>query len=250
MRKSRYPFSWLRLPQRVLPILPILVILSISAAACDDGGGKGGVRHAGNACDGVSACTRVGTADVDADGTADDIGLVQVAPQRWLLRVLPAGGSVGEFRFDGPATGPDEPWYGTAQVDGVPGAEIVLLTDHGAHTEWFTVLSHRDGRLVRSDPPGERPEPESGWAVDSANSGWIGYACGKQGETVTLLASASERNDDPARPEAYNEINTLYGWTDSGWRELSSRNVAYNAGDHSGEEHAGWHCDGLPVYPD
>ncbi|MCK9901788.1 hypothetical protein CC117_22205 [Parafrankia colletiae] len=197
----------------------------------------------------MARCTPAATADVDGDGADDEIALGQVNTGRWLLRVLVADGSAAEYPFDTATSAPiTSPWHGAAVVDGAPGAEIALLTDLGAHTMWFTVLTYRDGQLTELGPPPAEAGQAEGWVVDSADSGWLGYTCGRSGPASTLLVTSARRIDGPSGAEGYDETSVLFGWAGSGWQEISRETRAYGHADPDTHRLAGWNCEGLPRF--
>ncbi|MEX5635279.1 hypothetical protein [Parafrankia sp. FMc2] len=188
-------------------------------------------------------------ADVDGDGADDEIALGQVNTGQRLLRVLLADGSAVEYPIDTvTSTAVTRPWHGAATVDGIPGAEIVLLTDLGAHTMWFTVLTYRDGRLAELDRPSAAAGQTGGWVVDSADSGWLGYTCGRSGPASTLLVTSAQRIDGPSGTEGYDETSVLFGWAGSDWQEISRETRAYGDADPDTHRLAGWNCEGLPRF--
>lgn len=217
-----------RTPLLVLALLAVLAAVSLPA---------------------VPASAHTVGVDVDGDGRADSVTVVQrdragstgtYHRGTTTVRVRTARGQMATARvaYDG--------WYGatflgTAQLDGVPGRELVVGWTAGAHSRTYRALTWRAGRLVvLSSPYGPAGPQASDWFVDGALSGWAGVTCGRGG-TVTL--SGGSREGDRG---TYTSATTTYRYErrTGHWRQLSSRTVAHVPPDRAAP--GGWHCAGLP----
>ena len=65
------------------------------------------------------------------------------------------------------------PWYGATQLDHGFGKELLIGSTSGAHTQVFTALTYRDGKLRKLGAPGGK---YASWGVNSSygtgNEGW------------------------------------------------------------------------------
>jgi hypothetical protein len=115
------------------------------------------IDAASNPCAGVTDYQIVDRADLDGDGTLDQIGLGghttrSYGSDVWTPATHPTLRVVGGCRL---LTHPIElangPWYGAvyggaAEVDDQPGRDVIVGYTQGAHSAFYTMLRFRDGR--------------------------------------------------------------------------------------------------------
>ena len=192
-------------------------------------------------CTGVASCRQVASVDVDGDGTADDVALVGETPAEGTaeVRVLTAPGLLtATVRYDN--VGNESIWKGAADVDGVPGAELVLLTTAGAHTLFEVVLTVRDGKLVvlpwpdPDDGSGDGAAPSS-WIVDGAVNSGIGITCSPD-KTVTISRFSGGAGD------TVDAHQRTYRWRGPGWDVVSDNGQQELQRDAISDTYYGWHC--------
>jgi hypothetical protein len=205
-------------------------------------------------CVGAARCRQVATADVDGDRRPDQIGVVRLADspygqQNWALRVLTARGRLGAIR-QGPDTIYGEPFFGAAEIDGVPGAELLMRMSSGPHSQWFRMYTWRGTRLtVERNPEITDGYQDYGWVVDSAISEVVGLTCDRSGGRVSITSTALTPTGEgafnsPGAPYA-GEIRT-WRWSAGRWLADGTRSISVKAGTPQFNAIAGWHCLGLP----
>lgn len=191
-------------------------------------------------CDGVAQCRVVADEDVDGDGRGDQVGFVVESKKRVVVRVTTAAGRTLSRGLD-TVWFPKGEFYGAAPVDGRPGAELVVGTNMGAHTLWFTTLTIRSGNLVRLAPPGGEDE----WMVDGAYSFHAGVSRRTEnGRAVVVLRDAAR---DGAAPR-FSGRDRTYVWRDGGWQHESTVRTRYRS-ERAVSRIGGWHVEGLPRLP-
>lgn len=123
------------------------------------------------ACAGVTRCHVVATVDVDGDARADQVGWRQLNERQVQIRVHTAAGStltatVGVRLWWGGGA-----WGGATRVDGIPGAELLIGSQQGAHTPMYTMLTYRGGHLAVEKSPSAL---SALWQVDAAYGDYMG----------------------------------------------------------------------------
>jgi hypothetical protein len=193
-------------------------------------------------CDGVAGCRVVGRADVDGDGSRDDIGVAargRAATRSVIVRVrtrndrivsvrAPAQFWLGSF------------WQGAAHLDGRDGAELVVGYVMGAHTVFYRALTWRGGRLVTLGAPG----PDIFWVVDSAAFDSLGWQQLPRDPAGTIRQLSATRTGSSLH-DPFRGTVTRYLWTPHGWRTEASRTV-FPMTDRAAAAWGGFHVPGLP----
>jgi hypothetical protein len=196
---------------------------------------------ASGVCDEVPECDVVANADVDGDGVADEVGFVVQSRREVVVHVKTAAGQSLQHPLE-VMWFPRGEFYGAAPIDGRPGAELVVGTNMGAHTLFFTTLSVQDGRIVQLDAPGGDDE----WMVDGAFSFQAGVTRRvEDGQAVVVLSDAARRG----HRSAFAGRDRTFVWTDAGWEHRSTTRRRYR-GEESVLEVGGWHVEGLPRFPE
>lgn len=211
--------------------------VSMAPAALPSAGAATGV------CTGVSGCTVVSRADVDGDGRADQVGVVQRGlsspPTKVTVRVRTAKGRTlttsHEAWWYGRTT-----WHGAARMDGRAGYELVVGSSVGAHYMSFTVITYRNGRLTTLRAPGNAYR----WGIDSSysfNEGWTRTV--SRAGTVAMTRRHAQR-----RTESTHILRTKrYIWRSGAWVRTSSRTTVVS--DRTGSTVGGWRVPYLKRYP-
>lgn len=208
-------------------------------------------------CGGVSDCHVVGHADLDGDGTTDDIAVVGHADQpeydQWsssnrpTLRVSTKAGIVTyPVPVDGWAY---RPLYGgAASVDGKPGKEVIVGHTAGEHSRYYTMLTMRNGKLVTLPAPNTTIRAGD-WGVDGSWRSNASYKC--LGKGVVEAASAVARDPSPnsnSTSTIYDTRIQRYVWADGKWRidgPEQKKPQAFPVGIEMPERFAGWQCAGF-----
>jgi hypothetical protein len=106
---------------------------------------------------------------------------------------------------------PSVPASTTAQLDGVPGRELIVnFWNTPASFAGYRVIADHGGRLVSIPAPGG--DPMHGWWVGaSVGTGGQTYAC-PTGRVVKIVSSGMQH------PGPVHTTRTSYMWRDGGWR--------------------------------
>ncbi len=197
-------------------------------------------KPATGVCVGVDKCRVVASEDVDGDGVPDQVGFVVASERRVVVHVKTAAGD--RLRHSMPVLWfPRGEFYGAAPIDGRPGAELVVGSNMGAHTMWFTTLSVTGGRIVRLDAPGADTE----WMIDGAFSFHAGVTRQVENGRAVVVVREAARNG--ARP-TFTGRDRAYVWRDGGWRHRATTRPRYETEDRAAAV-GGWHVRGLPRFP-
>ena len=213
----------------------LAVALSAAPAATSTAQAATGV------CTGVSYCKVVSRADVDGDGRADQVGLIQRSKEpmgdRVTVRVRTAKGRAMSTTHEAWWYG--STWHGAAKVDGVAGHDLVVGTSVGAHLMTFRVITVRSGKLVTLKAPGNQYR----WNIDSSysyNEGWT--------RTVSNgVVSMTYRGAVRSTPSTHRLVTTRSEWRSGTWRRVSSRTATVS--DRTGSTVGGWRVPYLKRFP-
>jgi hypothetical protein len=203
-------------------------------------------------CAEVPDCEVVDTADVDGDGSLDEVALVGEpdeypgTPTSISVRALLADGTMLTREIEVEFWHRDTAWHGAADFGQVPGEELVIGGTSGAHTLWFRVLTYRDGELVELPYPGSDPARADSfyatmWPIDAALSAYVGVQC--QNGTVNLRSVSPVGAPGDGVP--YGGEATSWVLEGDQWQMVTSEPLAYPDGS-SAFEIAGWQCGDLP----
>jgi len=177
--------------------------------------------------------------DVDGDGRVDVVRMRAVDDTHAVVTVETARGATLKKHL---RTIWIEPWWhGAARMDGRRGAELVVITDAGAHTLFHTVLTVRDGRLVKQNAPGRGRT----WVTDGAafvNIGWKRYV--KNGRAFVVKRSVTEDFES----NRWSGRAVKYRWGRGDWHRVSARSL-HPRSDAQAARFGGWVVRGLPRYP-
>lgn len=192
-------------------------------------------------CSGVSYCKVVSRADVDGDGRADQVGLVQrsKAPQGdWVtVRVRTAKGRTMSTSHEAWWYG--STWHGAAKVDGVAGHDLVVGTSVGAHLMTFRVITVRGGKLVTLKAPGNQYR----WYIDSSYSYNEGWTRSVSKGVVSMTYRGAVRSTE----WSHRLVTTRSVWRSGAWRRVSSQTTTVS--DRTGSTVGGWRVPYLKRFP-
>ena len=189
-----------------------------------------------------AAARLVARRDVDGDGDRDRIFYraitrtkvrvsVRLSPRRVVRKTLRTH------------SWPRGHFHGAARLDGRRGVELVIGTALGAHTPWFTVLTYRNGRLVKQKPP-YRGLPDD-WPVDAYANGYVGWFRKVRGGSVRLAYKYVTRVGATPR---FTGRAIRYTWRHGRWERTGARRLSFpNA--RRASRIGGWHVKGLPRWP-
>lgn len=177
----------------------------------------------------------VSRADVTGDGRADRVTLRKVDGRTCRIGVTTAEGRrLGKtITNDGNPCG----WHGAAAFDTRPGAELSVLTLRGAHSQFHTILTVRQGRLVTERMPGRA---DGRWFVDGAatvSSGLRRLANGHIVERVAFLDD--QRGTWPGRRTEFAYSKVKVKW-------VVVKRSTYTTDAEGAGKTSGWHVKGLP----
>jgi hypothetical protein len=201
----------------------------------------------GTVCTGVRGCKVMGKVDVDGDHRTDQVGIVRVGTTekgKVTVRVRTARGRTLQTSNALNFWTPGSAWFGAAAVDGRPGAEIVVGSSAGLHTEYFRVVTYRAGRLVTLKAPPRLPGSSSRWVMDCSYSENIGVSRRVAKGTTYITVRTALRN---ASGEGHHGRTTVYKWRSDRWVQISTKTVRYRS-DQSAFSGCGWRVKGLHRY--
>lgn len=185
-----------------------------------------------------SGCSVVSRADVDGDRRADTTTLT-TSKGRYTLRTTTAAGRSSSVRIKPMWQAEDAPFVGAPQMDGAKGAELVVRTGSGAHTQYFNVYSWRRGALVaQKDPSGATT-----WVTDGAMSVAIGYTV-RTVKGVKQMTQINLGRDSWEKNATFTGTRIVARWQNGRWTPITRRHVVTPAND-SVWSGAGWNVAGL-----
>ena len=197
-------------------------------------------------CDATPRCREFATADVTGDGIVDRIGyrLIGYDADRpfgpVVLRVVVTSADGKRFAFDSRHRLILGGVYGAAPIDGVPGAEIAVSWQRGAHADGIEVITFRDGGLVR----------EKGWVRDSAATYGVGVEWIPGVSPTSPIMRRCAYDDVPVGGKPSTRTTTVdFTWQEDRW----VRGPAATA-DYSLDRPLPWQCmrfqvPGLSKFP-
>ncbi|NAZ88807.1 hypothetical protein, partial [Kineococcus indalonis] len=131
-------------------------------------------------------------------------------------------------------------WVGAHPVDDRPGAELVLLTDTGAHAERNAVLTWRGGSLEEQAAPGGA----DGWYVDASAALNRSITCLEPGQ---LTVRSTDRDPDDPEGDVLVGTGVTYRSVDGVW-EPAGATSSELLEPPAPAEYSGWFCGGLPRF--
>lgn len=225
-----------------LAVATTTTALTASAGVAGASGAVGSTAARAGVCEGIALCQVVAHKDVDGDTLRDHVGFVP-RRDRGVLRVATATGALLRKAVDTRFWAPDGrgEWLGAARIDGRHGVELVVGTSRGAHAMLFTVVTYRDGRLVRESVPG----PGDEWLVDASIASFAGVWRRLVDDRAVVNLKSAERVDATRQ---YRGLNRRFVWRHGAWQPAGTVHTTYPGPRRAGEI-AGWHVRGLPTFP-
>lgn len=191
------------------------------------------------------AATVVARVDVDGDGRRDVVTTASATfrgEPATTLAVRTASGRKAAVTIPTPWLYGQSAWLGATDLDGARGAELVLRTGQGAHTQFNAVYAWRGGSLAaQADPSSGSTE----WWTDGAMSISKGYTATRYRGAKALVVREYVTDLTASTPRATGTIST-YVWREAGWAPVSTvrRSVSPSAPEVGAAY--GWHAAGLP----
>ncbi|MGH3359130.1 MAG: hypothetical protein ACRDO7_10030 [Nocardioidaceae bacterium] len=198
--------------------------------------------HAG-VCSGIDRCRRTAVIDVDGDRRADRIGWRRLDRGHVQIRVRTTDHGLLTRTVDVRRWRSGE-WAGATRVDGRPGAELVIGSKRDGDTPYYTMLTHRGGRLVVERSPAH-PQGRL-WTVDAGLMGYAGWhrhvwPAGR----ITMTLKVARRDGDSV---AFRGYTVRYEWRDGDWRQARRVRAQYPT-TRRAEKIAGWYVGRLDRFP-
>ncbi|WP_067437264.1 hypothetical protein [Nocardioides jensenii] len=175
--------------------------------------------------------------DVDGDGTIDGIWIRRKSANVCSVRVTrgPGQGATKDLysSFGNPCV-----FHGDAPFDTVRGSEISVLTGLGAHTQWHSIVTWRDGRLVL-----ERAPRNPRWTVDSTVMMQEGIRRTRNAAGEIRLAHTAVTRGATSR---WSGVRSVYAYKGGTWVVTAKKSVAMTQAQASAI--SGWHVKFLPRF--
>lgn len=173
------------------------------------------------------------SADVDGDGRGDRVTVRKVR-SNCVVRVATARGRVARVSIASWHSDPCK-FRGAAGIDTRRGKEVVVLTQLGAHTQWYSVLTWRNGRLQRQWLDGNER-----WVADSAYNSAAGIKRMRVGGKPAIVTHALWRGNGTR----FTGPRKVFRYRNGRWVKVGQRHVALTQKQARGI--SGWHVKGLP----
>lgn len=218
------------------------------------------------ACTGVSGCLVVGKADVDGDGRADQIGIVnkKVDAVRYAgtrgsatVRVRTAKGKTLTSSTTGISWYSSNAYFDEAPIDGRKGNELIIGTKKGSllgdaaygdrrgRMNWseFRVITYRDGRLTTlRSPAGDSSSGSYRWRMYGDHPS-VGFSRILSSGRTYVVRSRSDMSY--ATGDLY-ITRVTYRWTGSGWSKY--RTTKAPTSENGARTIAWWRMSGIRRY--
>lgn len=173
--------------------------------------------------------------DVDGDRRMDTVTLIQVASmpdEAYRLTVRTATGRTSTVRHEAGYLYGRKPLFAATAVDGQAGAELIVRTAPGMHTDWFRVYTWRNNRLVTANEPTQR-KPD--WFTDPTDPS--GYRVFTRGGTRYLERTELQRTGQYNTGPLVGQRLT-FRWRAGQWQRIAKKSLRVNLRD--GEKYVGW----------
>lgn len=203
-------------------------------------------QAAPNACEGVSGCEIISHADIDGDGRGDSTGIsardLADGMERATVRTVTANGERLMTSTDSERRmGGESRHRGTARIDGVPGYELVIIDELGAHTAYNRVITYRDGKLTTLRDPYHQ------WRWVTDGSSWSSYGYRRVDESrlgVQMYVSRATDNDFDHR---FDQTLLRSRWAGDHWAKVKTfeREVGVQTVNTYGGWHVHWMSPGI-----
>lgn len=192
-------------------------------------------------CEGIAHCRVVAHRDVNGDGARDTVAWVQRSKRTVQIRVLTSHGHLMTKRVGVRWWLNKGAWGGAAHIDGHSGVEMLVGSQLGAHTPFYTMLTERHGRLVVEKSPGGAKR----WYVDAAWSVDVGWSRHVRHGHATVTKKAALRVNGGKHFRGH---NTRYIWRHGHWVKKNHHKTFYKNA-RKASRISGWHVHGLDRFP-
>ncbi|MGH3097637.1 MAG: hypothetical protein ACRDMV_16760 [Streptosporangiales bacterium] len=192
-------------------------------------------------CKGVAHCRVVAHRDVTGDGAADKVAWVQRSKRTVQIRVLTSHGHLMTKQVGVRWWLDKGAWGGAAHIDHHRGVELLVGSQLGAHTPFYTMLTERHGRLVVEKSPGGAKR----WYVDAAWSVYVGWWRHVRHGHATMTKKVALR---VGGGKHFRGHNTIYAWRHGHWVKKDSHTTFYKNARKASRV-GGWHVHGLKRFP-
>ncbi|MGH3500352.1 MAG: hypothetical protein ACRDQA_05555 [Nocardioidaceae bacterium] len=193
-------------------------------------------------CANVRHCHVVGYPDVDGDHFDDQVGWRQINKQKVQIRVRTANGDMLTKRVNVRWWFGGGDWSGATHIDKRRGVEMLIGSEMGAHTLWYTMLTYRHGDLVVEKSPAAGAK----WAADGAANiyqGWKRHV--RTSGVVTMTERMATRTNNGNHFRGH---NTTYVWRHDHWAKGRTVDTHYKNARQASKI-GGWHVHGLRHFP-
>ncbi|UPK74027.1 hypothetical protein MU582_16535 [Nocardioidaceae bacterium SCSIO 66511] len=225
---------------------PTTATLALIGAFLAVPGGASGAPTGKAPCAGVKNCHRVVTIDVDGDRRADRVSWRQISDKQVQIRVRTAKGRFLQRKVNVRNWWKGGKWGGAAWIDGRPGAELLIGSQMGAHTPFYTMLTVRKGRLVVEKCPAFGPYGSIRWGVDSSLMSYAGWRRNvSPNGVITMTQRIATRNGDGV---AFKGYNVRYAWSHGRWTKIK-RIPRWYKNTRQARKVGGWHVWHLKRFP-
>lgn len=185
MRQRRSPAAW------IILLVTALWLVGCGADPSEDGGGTGPARVP-DPCRGIDEtgdCRAIAAADLTGGGDVAGIGLLTDGDDL-LLRVAPADGTPVR-QVPVPEADPATGGVAFHELNGRPGAEIVVDAGRAGATARFAVFTMEDGRLRPELPMAEASDEETGLWVFPGAGDRLRVMCRSEGGIALVAEQAN-----------------------------------------------------------
>lgn len=250
------------MPRRLATaIAAAFALIPIPAAA----GAATAAPAATSVCSGISGCRTVASADIDGDGRADQVGIVNgyidgvegYAPRgNSTIHVRTATGRTMSTRTTGVTWYSTNAFFDIGSIDGRRGSEIIVGTRRGSllgdvsasgdsrRAQWteFRVITYRDGALTTlKSPVGDSSSGNVRWRVYEGDYPSVGFSRSTSGGQVYLRRTSAAPKAYPSK--AWTSSQTTYRWANGSWARSTTRKSTVT--EAVGRKLAWWHVAGV-----
>ncbi len=196
------------------------------------------------------ACMHVADADIDGDGTLDQVGIATSGDQ--VSTIVGINGARHEVKMEVPVsnryTEPADIYRGAFLMSRAVGADIALhLAPGQGNAEQFAVISWDGAQLVAlpQPPTADRTgvQKPGVWYLGSSHGKRDSIKCGDPGEIVVVRLTAARSEGQPIPGGGRREENS-YTFVGNAWQPAGSNNQADTSFSYNWDAHrSAFQCD-------
>ncbi|MDO5630092.1 MAG: hypothetical protein Q4G43_17400 [Mobilicoccus sp.] len=188
-------------------------------------------------------------ADIDGDGRPDTIRVARrsVTDEQYVFRITveTAAGKRAirdalVANYDDGSLAPADVWGGTAHLDGVRGAEMLMDLGGGVgDAPWPHLYTWRNGRIIPAPAPGATAANPA-WDTMAHWGRMSGYTVSTvKGQRRITVHALTGRFDRTGETVTYRGTHTTYRWHRGTWQKISTtRSGTLN--ENKAYDYAGW----------